>query len=196
MLNEYIHSSVAEAWDSRAIKGLWENSPFEDLVKLSSDERGRWGEQLLHRLLTNAGITSQWEGDSNINPGDGTYDLYVSNKHRVEVKTAIYSSKTWQHDGLRTNGSWDYTLCIDLSFNAITISVISYDEFAKAASTKQKHTVFNVTPHLRKNTTDVWKFDLRVPQHRLGTTAGCTFEYAMNEPNEEGLYNFLRRIFE
>ena len=71
----------------------WKGSPFEPLTLITNDERGRWGEKFLFRIINEiAKIDSTWDGDSNIRPEDGgTYDILVNLIKRLknEVKTAF-----------------------------------------------------------------------------------------------------------
>ena len=66
---------------------------FEYITTLSTDQKGKWGEQYLRDMIKEyTDIPVQWDGDCNTNANDGTYDLfwYLHNgkKVRVEVKTS------------------------------------------------------------------------------------------------------------
>ena len=87
ILDETIKEAVDNSNDS------WKGSPFEPLTKITNDERGRWGEKFLFRIISEiAEIESNWDGDANTRPEDGgTYDILVNliKKLKNEVKTAF-----------------------------------------------------------------------------------------------------------
>ena len=67
-MNALIENTIRTAVDKHT--DSWDGSPFQDIVKLTNDERGRWGEDLIHQLLTQAGVKNTWLNDSNINQSD------------------------------------------------------------------------------------------------------------------------------
>ena len=85
----------------------WDGSIFEPITALGTDQRGRWGEDLLHRLLTAAGVSNNWLQDANTNLDDGTYDIYVDDVDvRIEVKTSL-NERYWQHENIYAAPVWD-----------------------------------------------------------------------------------------
>jgi hypothetical protein len=63
ILGETIKESVDNSSDN------WKGSPFEPLTRITNDERGRWGEKFLFRVIKEvAEIDSTWEGDCNTRP--------------------------------------------------------------------------------------------------------------------------------
>ena len=87
----------------------YKNSPFEQLLTLTSDDRGKWGEKFLHNNIKLSGLKSKWDGDSNTGNVDGSvYDILINLNRRTEVKTATNGlnkrsrklTNTWQHENI------------------------------------------------------------------------------------------------
>jgi len=133
----------------------WLNKPLESIQNLRPDYSGKVGELLLNRLCEIAGMTVSYTGDSNIKASDGTYDVKIKwdTEKKDEVKTAWRGSNGgFQHESLRAKGC-DQTIFIDIVPNAYYITVLEKFDMT------QQHPVIGRKPHLRKGTTDVYKFD-------------------------------------
>ena len=191
-LTSTINDSIEEAYISR--NDYWNGSIFEKLAALQNDERGKWGEKFLHSLLTCACIPSQWDGDSNTNQSDGTYDLKLLNQHqtRIEVKTSA-SEANWQHEPIISEPDWDLLILIDLNYDHLFLSIFTHDELKPILIPGiSKHVHLGVGAHLRKSKNAGYKFDLSPASMQRSLTHGYTFSYDMNAPDDTGLLEFLR----
>ena len=187
-----ITQSIAESHKDRT--DYWKDSPFELLHALENDERGKWGEAFLHKLLTKAGVPNTWDGDCNTDAEDGTYDikLTASPLSRVEVKTSLNESN-WQHEPIYAAPRWDRLVLIDINYDHIFISVFTHSQLAcilVPGSAKHPHLGKGAT--LRKDKEDGYKFDFSPATINNGLTHGYTFSYDMNEPDDSGLLEFVR----
>lgn len=169
-------------------ENIWVGSPFEFLQDLSSDEIGRWGENVAYSLineLTNYKVV--WDKDKNIKNRDGSiYDIFV-NLYRLETKTATKGTKSdkWQHENLYEENVWDKIIFIDVNLFGIYFTIMNHADIPFGDS---KHLLLNKksTRHLSG-----WKFDLTLNQIKKLENNGDTFYYDWNNPNEEGLKKFL-----
>ena len=188
-MNALIENTIRTAVDKHT--DSWDGSPFQDIVKLTNDERGRWGEDLIHQLLTQAGVKNTWLNDSNINQSDGTYDIQLSDGTRIEVKTST-SHDNWQHENIYAAPVWDYLAFVDVSYDRITFTFISYDDLSVSLGPDAvKHPVFNRKGCLRSAQDDKYKYDFGQKQHRDGVANGYSFVYISDEPDEEGLVEYI-----
>lgn len=131
-------------------KCIWKNSILELLNNLKIDSSGKVGELFIEYICNKYNIPNIYIQD--INSKDGTYDIIIKGK-KIEIKTAkIGKNKTFQHENLRISG-YDYLLFIDICPNYYYITIV--EKF----NVKNKSIVFGIKPHLRKGTSDVYKFD-------------------------------------
>ena len=130
---------------------IWNDSIFEKINLLKNDHSGNIGEKFISTICLENSISCEY--NENINSqDDGTYDLKIKNM-RIEIKTARFgNNKSFQHENLH-NGRLDYYLFMDIKPNSFYITII------KAFDLKQKCSIMNRKPHLRKGTTDIFKFD-------------------------------------
>ena len=113
----------------------------------------------------------------------------VGNKKRIGLKTArIGKQKSFQHDNLH-NKECDCEVLIDITPSCAYMSVLNYVSY----SLKEKHSVFGLTPHLRKNTTNNYKLDLRENHLNKGIEGNLTIKLEETTSDEE-IINFLRRF--
>lgn len=171
---------------------IWVNSPFEFLrTTLTSDERGKWGENLAYELIK--GLTDYeviWDGDRNIKRKDGSiYDILVNDK-RVEVKTATKGSKNdvWQHDNIYEENVWDIILFIDVNLYGIYFTIMNHSDIPFGTD---KHKILNKqsTRHL-----SAWKFDLTINQIKTLEKHNISFYYDYNNPDEIEFKKFLTKL--
>lgn len=171
---------------------IWKNSPFEFLrTTLTSDERGKWGENLTYELIK--GLTDYeviWDGDKNIKRKDGSiYDILVNNK-RLEVKTATKGSSNdvWQHDNIYEENVWDVILFIDVNLFGIHFTIMSHSDIPFGLD---KHKLINKksTRHLSG-----WKFDLSINQIKILEKNSISFYYDYNNPDENEFKKFLTKL--
>lgn len=146
-------------------ENIWKNSKLEDFHYLSADYSGKAGEKAFLSFLNRTkseGLHSwivDYQGDSNINQKDGTYDMviYNSRRNRVGVKTGrIGKSKSFQHDSLHDN-KCEVEILLDILPDYAYITILDYRDY----SLRNTHPIFGITPHLRKSTDDNFKMDLR-----------------------------------
>jgi len=141
----------------KAANTVWTGSHFESIQQLRPDFSGKVGELAFNRLCREAGLAVTYTGDANIDADDGTYDCKIGvAEKKDEVKTAWRGSNgTFQHESLRAGGC-DQTVFIDISPNDYYITILPKFDMTK------KHDIIGRTPHLRRGTSDVYKFDMGV----------------------------------
>ena len=167
----------------------WLNQPLESIQNLRPDYSGKVGELLLNRLCELAGMTVSYAGDSNIAASDGTYDAKIKweTEKKDEVKTAWRGSNGgFQHESLRAKGC-DQTIFIDITPKAYYITVLE-----KFDMTVQ-HPVMGRKPHLRKGTTDVYKFDFGEVNLQRAIAAKVAMKVDATTPLSE-VIDFLKRF--
>jgi hypothetical protein len=194
ILDETIKEAIDNSNDS------WKGSPFEPLTQLTNDERGRWGEKFLFRIISEvAKIESKWDGDCNTRPEDGgTYDILVNliKKLKNEVKTAFSCepSANWQHENIYAKSVWDKLTFVDVDYNKIYITVLTPANMAVLFENKQDP-ILGKKATLRESQEDKWKFDFSRKTLANAIKAGYTFTYDYNNPDDEGLVSHLLKHF-
>lgn len=195
ILDETIKEAIDNSSDS------WKGSPFELLIAITNDERGRWGEKFLFRIIKeSAGIDSTWDGDCNTRPEDGgTYDILVNliRKLKNEVKTAFSctSSANWQHENIYAKSVWDKLTFVDVDYDKIYISVLT-PENMEYLFRNERDPVLGKKATLRESQQDKWKFDFSRVTVKNAIAAGYTFCYDYNNPDDAGLIAHLLKHFE
>ena len=173
---------------------------FESVTHFSTDYKGKFGEELLFKLIKDlTDIPVQWDADSNTANDDGVYDLfwYLHNgKRRVEVKTSgrtVANGKPigWQHENVYfSDNKWDKLVFLDYDRNDVMfITIVDYDEVVK--DNNLDLSIFGKKGHQRKNEEGKAKVDFSMKSIRNGIDAGVTFEYDFNNPCDELLALFL-----
>jgi hypothetical protein len=194
ILDETIKEAIENSNDS------WKGSPFEPLTKLTNDERGRWGEKFLFRIIKEvAGIDSTWDGDCNTRPEDGgTYDILVNliKKLKNEVKTAFSCTKSanWQHENIYAKSVWDKLTFVDVDYDKIYITVLTPANM-EILFQNEKDPIFGKKATLREAQEDKWKFDFSRVTIKNAIAAGYTFCYNVNNPDDAGLVEHLLKHF-
>jgi hypothetical protein len=170
--------SIADSQlDKQRLKSTWGGSLFESMDPLKPDYSGKVGECLLAGLCRIANIDHIYD-DTDKNSTDGTYDIIILGK-KIEVKTARLGAQNgFQHENLRATGC-DLHILIDIKPNEFFISVVP--KFSMTA----RHSVFGRTPHLRKGTTDVYKFDFCEENLIRAVRNGITLRVETNTSIEE-----------
>jgi hypothetical protein len=164
-------------------KDVWAGSLFESMDPLKPDYVGKVGEKLLAELCRSNGIDHIYTNDDT-NSTDGTYDIIISGK-KIEVKTArIGVQKTFQHETLRARG-YDFYIFVAVKPNEFFLSVLPKFDMTLP------HSVFGVTPHLRKGTSDVYKLTLSETNLLRGVNKGITLKVTADTP-EETIGAFLK----
>lgn len=151
ILKETISDSVLKLRQ----RNYWKGSIFEEIVQLSNDERGKWGEETLFKFIKAlTPYNVEWDEDKNISNNDGVYDIWIiffdGKKVRIEVKTSgIGNGKTisWQHENIYSSEKWDKLAFIDFDYSKIWITVLNYSDM----SFHSRHKVFGTKPTLRND---------------------------------------------
>ena len=178
----------------------WAGSIFESVTHFSTDYKGKFGEELLFNLikkLTN--IPVEWDADSNTDNDDGVYDLFWTTngiKKRVEVKTSgrtVSNGKPigWQHENVYyEDNKWDNVVFLDYDANDVMfVTVVDYDQIV--TNNTIDLSLFGKSGHKRKNEEGKAKVDFSMKSIQNGIDKGLTFEYDLNNPDDEGLTYFL-----
>ena len=186
--------------DYRQQASYWAGSLFESVTHFSTDYKGKFGEELLFKLIKElTDIPVQWDADSNTANDDGVYDLFWflhNGKRRVEVKTSgrtVANGKPigWQHENVYfSDNKWDKLVFLDYDRNDVMfITIVDYDEGVK--DNNLDLSIFGKKGHQRKNEEGKAKVDFSMKSIRNGIDAGVTFEYDFNNPCDELLALFL-----
>lgn len=178
----------------------WSGSIFERVTHFSTDYKGKFGEELLFNLikkLTN--IPVEWDADSNTANDDGVYDLFWTTngiKKRVEVKTSgrtVSNGKPigWQHENVYyEDNKWDNVVFLDYDANDVMfVTVVDYNQIV--TNNTIDLSLFGKSGHKRKNEEGKAKVDFSMKSIKNGIDKGLTFEYDLNNPDDEGLTYFL-----
>lgn len=180
-------------------ESIWNDSTFESFHYLCADYSGKAGEDGFYNFMmrTRKNGLHQWDveydGDSNTNQNDGTYDMiiYGHNRNTLGIKTArIGKGKQFQHDNLHDN-ECDFELLIDITPNFIYLTILNFKEY----TLKEKHPIFGLKPHLRKNTSNNFKLDLRESHLEKGIIGNISLRVD-NNTDDNDIINFLSQILD
>ncbi len=156
-------STCEEFFEKQEKSSIWKRSMFECIDKLKLDYSGKVGEVFIDKVCKLCNIDSSFNND--VNSKDGTYDNPIMNK-RVEIKTARLGNQgTFQHENLR-NGGCDYYLFVDITPTFLYITILPHFDL------NEKCNITSRKAHLRKGTTDVFKFDLTEKNINLAIQKG------------------------
>ena len=187
--------------DYKKSASYWSGSIFESVTHFSTDYKGKFGEELLFNVIKgNTNIPVEWDEDQNTNNNDGVYDLfwYLSNgkKMRVEVKTSgrtVANGKPigWQHENVYfSDNKWDKLVFIDYDANDVVFfTIVDYNQVVKDNTLDLS--LFGKKGHQRKNEEGKAKVDFSLRSVQNGIDNKVTFNYDFNNPDNEGLSNFL-----
>ena len=191
MFNEVIDGLTDEAFESDNSTS-WIGSPFEKLIVMSNDARGRWGERLACEFLKLAELPHQWDADCNNQQPDGIYDIKLETGTRIEVKTAA-SFKNWQHEPIYAAPVWDVLFLIDVAYDKIFLTILNRTQLLPIlVPHKAQHVLLGKGATLRKNKDDGYKFDFSPKTIENGLVHSLTFEYDYSAPNSTGLAAFIK----
>ena len=172
---------------------IWQNSEFNFLTTLSTDEKGYWGEDTFQRLVRkHTTYDVIWNGDNNTNSPDGIYDMKINSK-RTEQKTAMKGTKTntWQHDQIKEDSNFDKLIFFDINPDNTVFITIIHDWKIKIY--EKKHPIFKKKASPCKGG---WKFDMSKATIKIGINAGWTYHFDANEGAENVNFDkFLIRHF-
>ena len=187
--------------DYKKSASYWSGSIFESVTHFSTDYKGKFGEELLFNVIKdNTDIHVEWDEDQNTNNNDGVYDLfwYLHNgkKIRVEVKTSgrtVANGKPigWQHENVYfSDNKWDKLVFIDYDSNDVVFfTIVDYNQVVKDNTLDLS--LFGKKGHQRKNEEGKAKVDFSMRSVQNGIDNKVTFNYDFNNPDNEGLSNFL-----
>ena len=129
----------------------WFGSMFEDILFLGPDHSGKVGEHFIATICQRNKIEHAYTWDDK-NSTDGTYDIIIRGR-KIEVKTArLGVQKCFQHENLRGTGC-EYHFFVDVAPDHIYLTILPTFDMTI------RHPIIGRKPHLRKGTTDVFKFD-------------------------------------
>ena len=187
--------------DYKKSASYWSGSIFESVTHFSTDYKGKFGEELLFNVIKdNTNIPVEWDEDQNTNNNDGVYDLfwYLHNgkKIRVEVKTSgrtVANGKPigWQHENVYfSDNKWDNLVFIDYdAIDVVFFTIVDYYQVVKDNTLDLS--LFGKKGHQRKNEEGKAKVDFSMRSVQNGIDNKVTFNYDFNNPDNEGLSNFL-----
>ena len=177
-------SVVSEQYEKQKKADTWGGKSFEKISKLKNDFSGKVGERWVQEQCKAFNIPHVYDED--IIDSDATYDIVVKDK-KVEIKTArIGVDKGFQHESLRSTGCDKYVF-VDVVEDKFYVSIFD----SKFDYTK-RHPIFGRKPHLRKGTTDVYKFDFGLSTIQKGIDAGYTIEINKDTKTED-VENFFKK---
>jgi hypothetical protein len=174
-----------QALANQRSKSTWAgDSLFSAMDELKPDYSGKVGELLLSRVCQIADIDHVYVDDDK-NSKDGTYDIIILGK-KIEVKTARLGVQGgFQHENLRDAGC-DFHVFVDVKPAEFYVTVIPTFDM------KNKHPVLGRKPHLRKGTSDVYKFDFGESNLLKAVSNGMTLKVSP-DTSVETIGEFITR---
>lgn len=160
------------------------NSKYELVDKLKPNSKGNIGEKFLADTCKMFQIPIVYDGVKNKNSSDGTYDIKIYDK-RCEVKTAcIGKNGSLQHENLRNSGCDKY-IFLSIFPNHYYLTILQKFDLNQCCS----H--IKARPHLRKGTSDVFKFTLTEKHINIGCLDGISIKIT-NHNDFENIGNFIK----
>ena len=173
-------------------ENIWKDSIFEKINDLKINNSGKVGERLISQICERLNI--EYIYDEDIISPDGSYDMIINNK-KVEIKTARVGAKKlkFQHETLREeeNGA-DVFLFVDIMPNSFYLTYIKYKDF----DFRKKHKILNATPHNRKGTDNIFKFDFSVKRIIYGIENNAGISIDMKTSSSEEVLCFFNKMSE
>lgn len=192
----------------------WKDSPHEGMNLLTIDQSGKVGERTFYDWCRSCPDIRISYDDKNTNQPDGVYEGSISlamepevnvnvtnpkyliltervmrNKYRYENKTArIGKHGQFQHENVKPKEFCDLIIFLDYTPNEIYLTIMSSD-----FNIYDKHPVFGVTPHIRKDNINGYKFDLNAKSLQKGIDAGITMKIDSRTPKEH-VHNFIKKF--
>ena len=116
--------------------------------------------------------------DEDKNSKDGTYDIKINDK-KAEIKTArLGVHGAFQHETLKKDG-YDYLIFVDITPEHFYLTILPRFDMMT------RHPLIGRTPHPRKGTTDVFKFDFGESNIQRCITAGVSMKVDVNTPIDD-----------
>jgi hypothetical protein len=192
----------------------WKNTPHEGMNLLTIDQSGKVGERTFHDWCRSCADIRIDYDDKNTNQPDGVYEGSISlasdpqinvnvtnpkyliltervvrNKFRYENKTArIGKHGQFQHENVKPKEFCDLIVFLDYTPHEIYLTIMSSD-----FDLSEKHPVFGVKPHIRKDSISGYKFDLGATAIAKGIEAGITIRVDDRTPKEH-VHNFIKKF--
>ena len=185
---------VEDQYTAQEVDNKWIKQPLEKLNRLKNDFSGKAGEKWAEAMCKRFNIPHLYDED--MIDDEASYDITIKG-NRVEVKTARQGRGLMKADGTRAEGNWQHEslrefgcekyMFIDTKPDGFYVTIIDGNfDYSK------KHPIMGVTPHCRKGTSDVYKFDFSVPAIKRGLKAGVTMEIDSNTPLRD-IRNFFQK---
>ena len=164
---DIISNTITEQYTKQQSANQWHRTKYEKINELKNDFSGKAGELIMKNLCKKFDIPHLYTGA--IDP-EATYDIIIKSK-KVEIKTARMGVHGgFQHESLRSYGC-DYFAFIDIYPNHIVLTVLS-----SKFNFNKRHPIIGRKPHLRKGTTNVYKFDFGPKSHKNAINAGVAMK--------------------
>jgi len=122
MINDLLTDLIVAALCERKDLHGWDTGAFAELLKLSIDQRGRVGEELIATALRKGGVQDVTRGGGK-NRRKKQWDIRTADM-TIEVKTATLgrNTATFQHERIERNRQWDALALLDIAPNAVYLS--------------------------------------------------------------------------
>jgi hypothetical protein len=175
----------------------WVGSVFQDIEKLKADHSGKVGELFINQVAAAGDMMVEYDGDQNINAGNGTYDVTITGPSgapkRDELKTARLGVQgSFQHENLHV-GSCDQFVFLDIAPACMYLTVLDATHVSQLAVDGAQHPVLGRKPHLRKGTTDVFKLVFSESNLRKAVEAGLSLRILSDTPMQV-VADFLKKF--
>jgi hypothetical protein len=178
---------IKNEYEKQENNNCWLNSKYDLINMLKNDYSGRVGERYINEICKITNIPNIYNDDK-ISKDGGTYDMIINEK-KIEIKTARYGlSKSFQHESLRNNSS-DFYLFMDVKPNYFYLTVLP------SFNLTEKCKIIERTPHCRKGTSDVYKFDFGEKNILKSIIKGYSIKICENTKFIDVKNFILKRIF-
>ena len=180
-----IEKTIQEQYAKQQADNVWSGKKYEKINELKNDYSGKVGELIAKKFCQKFKIPHNYEEDRI--DDEATYDIVIKGK-KVEVKTGrLGKHGGFQHESLR-DGGCDYFMFIDVLPSKLYLTVFSSNfNFSK------RHPIIGRKPHLRKGTTNVYKFDFGNSTFRKAIASGICIEIDSNTKDSD-IKKFLNKV--
>ncbi len=181
---------IKEIYEKQVSADNWAGSTYSLLNLLKNDYSGKVGELFLQAMAKELNLPCEYDEDKNST--DGTYDIVI-NSMKIEVKTAREGAHekgegygNHQHESLRKDDDCHHYAFVDVGPNIIHLTILHKNEM----EWDKKHEILKITPHLRRSTTDQYKFDFSQAVLKRAVSAGLCLQIK-KETSKQELVSFL-----
>jgi hypothetical protein len=173
---------------------IWKNSPYNDLVKLQSNNVGNVGEELINNICKITGIDADCNGCKTKQIGGGEGDGTIMDIP-VEIKTALQgsSSPSFQHElGEVPWKGAKYMIFVDISTECIYLTIFkNFDE--KTYKSKEKLPYFPTKAITWRKERGAFKLDTSVKINEMSVENGHAIKITPTTSNDT-IDSFIRKI--